>query len=143
MIDVLIVIVTYLLISFTATGESACQKPIRLPSGAENVLEMIDAPIVAVTASQILVDGSPAGVPAEYARGRVARIDELFSILLRKRELWKELHPGKEYPGVVVLAIDLDVPADLVKSVVNTAATSGHPQLSFLVEARPTSSSAL
>ena len=34
------------------------------------------------------------------------RIDELFNILKAKRELWKQTHPGKDFPGVVVLQID-------------------------------------
>ncbi len=38
------------------------------------------------------------------------RIDELFNILKSKREVWKQLHPGKDFPGVVVLQVDQDVP---------------------------------
>ena len=29
------------------------------------------------------------------------RIDELFNILKAKRELWKQTHPNKDFPGVV------------------------------------------
>jgi hypothetical protein len=143
MIDLLIVIVTYLGLSFSAPAESGRQQPIRLPSGAESDLEMIDAPIVAVTSSQILVDGAPAGMSSDYSGGGVLRIDALFSILNEKRELWQELHLGEAYPGVAVLAIDADAPGCLVKSVVSTAAAAGHPQLSFLDARQVTSSSAL
>ncbi len=37
------------------------------------------------------------------------RIDELFNILKAKRELWKQTHPNKDFPGVVMLQIDQHV----------------------------------
>lgn len=133
-VDVLVVSLTYLLLAFSATGECGCREPIRLPTGAENTLEMIDAPIVTVAERSILVDGNPAGDAVDVPPGQVHRIDALFDVLRAKRDVWRQLHPGKEPPGVVVLAIDRDVPAYVVKSVVHTAATSGYPELSFLVE---------
>ena len=50
----------FLLASFSATGELPIDKNVKLPN-AENVLDMTDAPMVAVTGTQILVDGTPAG----------------------------------------------------------------------------------
>jgi hypothetical protein len=47
--------------------------------------------------------------------------------------VWKQLHPGKEFPGVVVLQIDQDVTAVVVKSVFQTAAFAGYPNVSFMV----------
>src|SRR5215475_4332109 len=61
MIDFLIVVVVFLLMTFSASGETPPAKGITLPQ-AENTLDMIDAPMVAVASSgQILVDGAPAG----------------------------------------------------------------------------------
>ena len=65
------------------------------------------------------------------------RIDELFNILKSKRELWKQTHPGKEFPGVVVLQVDQDVQAVVVKSVFQTAAFAGFPNVSFMVNMLP------
>src|ERR1700684_1624236 len=60
MIDFLVVTVVFLLMTFSASGETPIAKGLHMPK-AENALDMIDAPIVAVVGSQILVDGSPAG----------------------------------------------------------------------------------
>jgi len=65
---------------------------------------------------------------------RLQRIDELFNILKGKREVWKQLHPGKDFPGVVVLQIDQEVTAVVVKSVFQTAAFAGFPQVSFMTK---------
>ncbi len=137
MIDFLVVTVVFLLMTFSASGETPQNKNVRLPD-AQNTLDMIEAPMVAITGSQILVDGNPAGnTRAIEDSKRLQRIDELFNILKGKREVWKQLHPGKDFPGVVVLQIDQDVQAVVVKSVFQTSAFAGYPNVSFMVGSIP------
>lgn len=140
MIDFLVVTVVFLLITFSSSGEIAMPKGVKLPD-AENTLDMIDAPMVAITGSLILVDGNAAGnTRAIEDSKRLQRIDELFNILKQKREVWKQLHPGKDFPGVVVLQIDQDVQAIVVKSVFQTSAFAGYPNVSFMVGGIPKTS---
>jgi biopolymer transport protein ExbD len=142
MIDFLVVTVVFLLMTFSASGETPVAKGLNMPK-AENVLDMIDAPMVAVVGSQILVDGSPSGNSrAVEESDRMQRIDELFNILKAKRELWKQTHPNKDFPGVVVLQIDQNVKAVVVKSVFQTAAFAGFPNVSFMVDRIPRSGGA-
>jgi biopolymer transport protein ExbD len=137
MIDFLIVVVVFLLMTFSASGETPINKNVHLPK-AENTLDMVDAPVVAVTGNQILVDGNQAGnTHAIEDSKRLQRIDELFNILKAKRETWKQARPGKDFPGVVILQIDQDVQAVVVKSVFQTAAFAGYPNVSFMVGSIP------
>ena len=139
MIDFLIVVVVFLLMTFSASGETPPAKGVHLPQ-AENTLDMIDAPMVAINGSQLLVDGAPAGnTRAIEDAKRLQRIEELFNILKGKREVWKQLHPNKDFPGVVVLQVDQDVPAIVVKSTFQTAAFAGYPNVSFMVNQIPKS----
>jgi biopolymer transport protein ExbD len=132
-IDFLVVTVIFLLMSFSASGEIAVDKNVKLPK-AENVEDVIDAPMIAVNGNQILVDGTLAGsTRAIEELGRLQKIDELFAILKNKRELWKQLQPGKPFPGVCILQVDQNVPALVVKSVFQTAAFAGYPNVSFMV----------
>ena len=132
-IDFLLCIVLFLLASFSATGELPIDKNVKLPS-AENVIDMTEAPMVAITGTQILVDGTPAGSTRVIEEAnRMQRVEELFNILKNKRELWKQLNPGKDFPGVVVLQVDRRVQALVVKSVFQTAAYAGYPNVSFMV----------
>ena len=132
-IDFLLCIVCFLLASFSASGELPVDKNVKLPN-AENVLDMTDAPMVAITGTQILVDGTPAGnTRAIVEANRLQRVDELFNVLKNKRELWKQLNPGKEFGGIVVLQVDRKVEALVVKSVFQTAAFAGYPNVSFMV----------
>jgi biopolymer transport protein ExbD len=137
MIDFLVVTVVFLLITFNASGETTVPKNVKLPDAA-NTSDMVDAPMVAITGSTILVNGNQAGnTRAVEDSKRIQRIDELFNVLKQKRENWKTLYPGKEFPGVVVLQIDQDVQAVVVKSVFQTAAFSGYPNVSFMVNGLP------
>jgi biopolymer transport protein ExbD len=132
-IDFLLCIVCFLLASFSASGELPMDKNVKLPK-AQNVLDMTDAPIVAITGTQILVDGTAAGSTRTIEEAnRLSRVDELFNILRNKRELWKQINPGKEFPGVALLQVDRKVPALVVKSVFQTAAMAGFPAISFQV----------
>jgi hypothetical protein len=123
--------------TFSASGETPVSSGVNLPK-AENTLDMIDAPMVAVAGSQVLVDGAPAGnTRAIEDSKRMQRVDELFNILKSKRELWKQTHPGREFPGVVVLQVDQDITAVVVKSVFQTSAFAGYPNVSFMVNSIP------
>ena len=135
-IDFLMVTVIFLLMSFSASGEIGVDKNITLPQ-AENVEDVVEAPMVAVNGNQVLVDGQLAGsVRAIEDQGRMGKIDELFELLKRKRELWKSFHPSKPFPGVAILQVDENVPALVVKSVFQTAAYAGYPNISFMVRKR-------
>jgi hypothetical protein len=135
MIDFLVVTVVFLLMSFSATGECACRRQVDVPV-ADHGTDMIDAVIVSVSNHQVFVDGVAAGDvgPTEDST-RVQRVDAVFNVLKAKRELWGQLYPGKAFPGVVLLEMDANVPALIVKSVFQTAALAGYPNESFLVSA--------
>lgn len=135
-IDFLLCIVLFLLASFSASGELPVDKNVKLPS-AENVEDMKEAPILAITGTQILVDGSPAGnTRAIEEANRLQKVEELFDILKAKRELWTQLNPGKDFHGIAILQVDIRVPALIVKSVFQTAAMAGFPNVSFMVRRR-------
>ena len=135
-IDFLLCIVLFLLASFSASGELPVDKSITLPS-AENVEDMKEAPLVAITGTQILVDGTAAGsTRAIEDANRLQKVEELFDILKAKRELWTQVNPGKPFPGIAILQVDVKVPALIVKSVFQTAAMAGYPNVSFMVQRR-------
>ncbi|NUP05260.1 MAG: biopolymer transporter ExbD [Polyangiaceae bacterium] len=130
-IDFLLVTVIFLLTTFNASGQISVPKEITLPT-AENAEDVIDAPIVSLDGNQVFVDGQYAG-SAKSVEDRLGRIDELFAALKTRRENWKTLQPNKPFPGVVILQIDQETKAVVVKSVFQTAAYAGYPNVSFMV----------
>lgn len=139
MIDVLVVLTVFLLLTFTSSGECGCIRDLSKLPPAANTDEMLDAPIVHVSALGITLDGSHIASGDEMTAmvARTRRIDTLFNQLKAKHETSKILSPNKPPPTHVVLAIDGDVPAGVVKSIVMTANRSGYPSIDFMVHASP------
>jgi len=139
MIDVLVVLTVFLLLTFTSSSECGCIRDLsRLPMGSQTD-EMIDAPMVHVSAMGISLDGTPVASADDMTAmvARAQRIDTLFNSLKSKHETAKMLSPNRPPPTHVVLAIDGDVPAGVVKSIVLTASRSGYPSIDFMVHAAP------
>ena len=136
-IDFLLVTVIFLLTTFNASGQISVDESIKLPF-AENAEDVIDAPMVAVNGVSVYVDGDPVdSTRAIEDMGKMAKLDKLFVLLKNRRENWKTLQPDKPFPGVVILQIDENVPAIVVKSVFQTAAFAGYPNVSFMVNMIP------
>ncbi len=133
MIDFLVVTVVFLLMTFSSSGEITLAKGVTLPY-ATNAEDMLDAPVVAVSGSNIMVNGKLVGNTRSIEESKqLRRIEELFNSLKSLRDTYKQAQPNKEFPGVVVLEIDQDVQAVVVKSVFQTAAFAGYPRVSFMV----------
>ena len=140
MIDFLMVVVIFLLSTFSVSGEAAVPKEVKLPS-ARNVQEMLFAPLVGVAGKDVYVDSKPAGTIIEaidaMERGATAfpvKLGDLETKLKFMKETWKSTHPADApFPGMVVLQLDENLPAFVVKSVFYTCALSGYANISFLV----------
>src|SRR5262245_20114918 len=83
MIDVLVVLTVFLLITFNASPE--CPTNNRNVPSAKNVYDVIDAPIVDVRPAGMFLDGT-----------KVSSSEELVTKLKARRAFWKQLNPGKE-----------------------------------------------
>lgn len=137
LLDVLVAVLLFLLVRFESPSECGCiQRWPRLPA-ATTTTEIVDASVIKVWTTGADVDGTPVlaedDARAVRDRGRVQRLDGLFEALKRKREIWKTFHAGRTFPGVIALAVDQDVPALLVKSVVDTSARAGFPHVELVV----------
>lgn len=135
-IDFLLCIVLFLLASFSASGELPIDPSIKLPK-AQNTAAMKLAPIVTITGTQVLVGGQRAGsLRGIMDSGKSEIIPELKDLLTQQRELNQQLTGGKQFNGIAILQIDSKVNALIVKSVFQTVAYAGYPNVSFMVGAR-------
>lgn len=137
LLSALFAVVFFLLTLFAATGEvSGFRRLARVPR-ARNVLDLTTAPIVSVRGGQILANDHPVASARDIAeRGHVApRIDEMFNALKTLRDDWQKINPGsRDFPGMVNLEIEGDVPAVVVVSVYRTCALAGYPNVNLVVE---------
>jgi biopolymer transport protein ExbD len=121
MIDVLVVLTVFLLITFETPD--MCQASSRKLPIATNGFDVVEAPLITVEASGTYLDGA-----------KVATKEDLVTKLKARRALWRQLHPGREnQPENILLAIDADVPSGTVKQTVKAAADGGYPSIDFMV----------
>lgn len=133
-IDFLITLVVFLLMSFSASGELVAQKPsITMPS-AENAVDLEIAPILAIDAQLVTLDGEKVADATELAAdAKVERIEALVTRLDTQRRNWEILHANEKFKGHVILQADKAVDFRVIKKVMFSAAQAGYSNISFAV----------
>ena len=136
-IDFLIVLVVFLLASFSATGELLAQKPSITMPKAHNVKRLEIAPILAIDSVVITLDGRRvADTSTLAADAKVERIEPLVENLSTLKRNWSMLHPQEPFPGMVVLQADQKIDYRVIKKVMFSAAQAGYANVSFAVNRR-------
>jgi biopolymer transport protein ExbD len=133
-IDFLIVLVVFLLISFSASGELLAQKPnLKMPKAA-NVVDIEISPVVAIDPIVVTLDGRRMADTATLASSpKVERIEQLIQDLETLKRNWSILHPQEPFPGQIILQADVSIDFRVVKKIMFSAAQAGYANVSFAV----------
>lgn len=136
-IDFLIVLVIFLLTSFSATGELLAQQPnLRMPE-ATNVTTLEIAPIIAINPQVITLDGRRmADTNSLAASAQIERIEQLVQDLETLKRNWSILHPSQPFPGACIIQADRSIDFRVIKEVMFSAAQAGYSNISFAVNRR-------
>jgi len=133
-IDFLIVLVVFLLISFSASGELLAQKAnLKMPK-ASNVVDIEISPVIAIDPVVVTLDGRRMADTATLAADpKVERIEQLIQDLETLKRNWSILHPQEPFPGQIVLQADVKTDFRVVKKIMFSAAQAGYANVSFAV----------
>ena len=137
MVDMMTMLVIFLLQQFSSTGEVLyMQKDIKLPDARHG--QMIEvAPVVAVSAQQIVVTGvKVADIPDLDRDSGYLNIPALEERLRDEKKRWDFIHQNdpdreKNWKGDVNIQADVKVPFRLVKRVMFSAAQAGYFNVNF------------
>ena len=133
-IDFLITLVVFLLSSFSASGELLSQRPNLVMPNAANAVDLELAPIVAIDARVITLDGRRmADTQTLAATAGMERIEQLVQDLETLRRNWSILHAREPFPGTVIVQADREIDFRVVKKVMFSAAQAGYTNISFAV----------
>jgi biopolymer transport protein ExbD len=133
-IDFLIVLVVFLLISFSASGELLAQKPNLTMPKAGNVVNLDIAPIIAIDTITVTLDGRRMADTATLAADpKVERIEQMIQDLETLKRNWSILHPQEPFPGQVVLQADVSIDFRVIKKIMFSASQAGYANVSFAV----------
>ncbi|MCS6798355.1 MAG: biopolymer transporter ExbD [Myxococcota bacterium] len=136
-IDFLIVLVVFLLMSFSASGELLAQQPnLRMPD-ATNVAELEIAPIIAINPQVVTLDGRRmADTQTLAANPQMERIEQLIQDLETLKRNWSILHPNETFRGDVIIQADRNIDFRVIKKVMFSAAQAGYANVNFAVNRR-------
>ena len=136
MVDMMTMLVIFLLMQFSATGEILyMQKDIKLPD-AQHGQTIETAPVVAISASQIIVSGQKVAEVADVERGEDFSIPGLEERLRDEKKRWDFIHQNdpdreKNWKGDVNIQADQKVPFRILKRVMYTAGQAGYFNVNF------------
>ena len=135
MVDMMTMLVIFLLQQFSSTGEVLyMQKDIKLPDARHG--QMIEiAPVIAISAEQIVVSGKKAADVADLERDAAyLNIPALEELLRDEKKRWEFIHqndPTRKWDGLVNVQADRKVPFRVVKRVMYSAGVAGYFNVNF------------
>ena len=131
MVDMMTMLVIFLLQQFSATGEVLfMQKDIKLPD-ARHGQQIEVAPVVAISAAQVVISGQRVAEVAEVEKDPSQIIGNLVEKLRDEKKRWDFIHQNdqdreKNWKGEVNVQADVRVPFRIVRRVMASAAEAGY-----------------
>ena len=135
-IDMMTMLVIFLLMSFSATGEILfVQKNIVLPD-AQNWTDLERAPVIGVSKDVVTLDGSQVATADDLLKDSSTgdfKIAELHDKLVTLKNNYKLLHPGEDFNGIAIVQSDKNVEFKALKKVMYSIAVAGYQNVNFAV----------
>ena len=135
-IDMMTMLVIFLIMNFSATGEIVfVQKNLVLPE-ASNWTQLERAPVIAINPNVVTYEGQQIATIEELQaleEGADPKVPELFDKLEAYKTEYMLRHPEGEFNGVLILQSDKGVEFKVLKRLMYTAGLAGYPKLSFAV----------
>jgi biopolymer transport protein ExbD len=136
LIDVFVVIVLFLLIRFTASGQCCpCSSGYELPV-AERAERLSRAPVVAVGADgEVTLDGAEVARVHELLDDEIPdwKIYPLTEQLEVKRQSWMIVNPGQVFSGTVIIAADRSTDFRALKKILYSCGLAGYADVHLAV----------
>ena len=135
-IDMMTMLVIFLLMSFSATGEILfVQKNIVLPD-AQNWTDLERAPIVGVSKDVVTLNGTQVATADDLMKDSATgdfKIPDLHDQLVQLKNNYKLLHPGEEFNGIAIIQSDKNVEFKMLKKIMYSVAVAGYQNVNFAV----------
>jgi biopolymer transport protein ExbD len=141
LVDMMTMLVVFLLMTFSATGEILMvQKGLTLPDAAQKE-ELKRAPIVTITADAITFNGEPMADPRTLAADnsmewKIIELYERLKVEKQSLELSSNEDQKNELRGLLILQADKQVDAKVLNRVMKTCYAAEYPNIMFAVNQR-------
>lgn len=133
LIDMFVLLVVFLIMNFSASGELvSISKDIALPKAA--MVKMLErAPIIQISALTIAVEGFKVGESEELLKDPDLRVPDLTDKLQEMRKVDEMMHPGVPFKGDIIINCDKGIDFKLVRKVMMASAEAGYANFNYAV----------
>jgi len=138
MVDMFTIMVVFLLQTFSASGELLyVQKDITVPD-VNNWRELGIAPLIAVGAETITLDGFEVARPADLAAAPDTEWDmpALEEKLNEAKAMFKVVHPGETFSGEIIIQADKSIDFKILRRVLFACAKAEYVSVHFAVRSK-------
>ena len=135
MIDMFSILVVFLIMNFSSTGEIFfITKNIKLPDAA-HARPIDNAPLISIAGNTITLESEKVGENPIYLEEKDVNLPRLKSKLQQMRILTETINPGQPFTGHVNVQADMNTPVVYIKRVMNTLISEGWTGVNFAVQA--------
>ncbi len=139
MIDMFSILVVFLIMNFSSTGEIFfISKDIKLPE-ANHARPIENAPLISIVGNTITLEAEKLGENPVYLEEKDANLPRLKSKLQQMRIMAETVNPGQPFKGQVNVQADTNTPVIYIKRVMNTLISEGWTGVNFAVTDAATS----
>jgi biopolymer transport protein ExbD len=133
LIDMFVILVVFLIMNFSATGELvSLSRDIQLPQ-ATVTDELERAPIIQISANTVAIEGVKVGDSEDILKDPDLRIPELTDKMQEMRKIDEMMHPGQPFKGEVIINADKNIDFKLVRKVMFAASDAGYTNFNYAV----------
>lgn len=136
MVDMLTMLVIFLLMTFSASGEILfITKDIVLPKAFHSA-SLDRAPVIAVSNAAVAFEGEFVMNTGDINERWYAdwKLPPLMERLEKVRDQWKADHPDKTFEGQIIIQSDNGVPFAVIKMIMFTCANASYANINFAVQ---------
>ena len=132
LIDMFVILVVFLIMNFSSTGELPIAAGIELPKASVDVMRE-QATAIDITERAISLEGVKVGDVEDVRNDPDLRIPELTDKLQELRKVDEMMNPGKQFKGNIIVNCHKDVDFKIVRKVMFAAADAGYTNVNFAV----------
>lgn len=134
MIDMFSILVVFLIMNFSSTGEIFfISKDIKLPE-ANHARPIDNAPLISIVGNTITLEAEKLGENPVYLEEKDVNLPRLKSKLQQMRIMAEAVSPGQPFKGQVNVQADVNTPVVYIKRVMNTLISEGWTGVNFAVQ---------
>ena len=127
-IDMMTMLVIFLLMSFSATGEILFVQ--------KNWKDLERSPVIGVSKDVVTLDGAQVATADELLKDSATgdfKIADLHDKLVTLKNNYKLLHPSEDFNGIAIIQSDKNVEFKVLKKIMYSISVAGYQNINFAV----------